>query len=114
MIPQPYATIAAVIAVSGALGGIWLHGRSTGHDAAQAACEARIGEAQRQALIEAAKATQQQRARADALALANQNLQRMADDLLAEGRNACPVDGDTRSRVLSIRPAYPDTTDAAP
>jgi hypothetical protein len=114
MIGQPYLAITAFLAVSGAVGGIWLHGRSTGHDAAQAACEARIGEAQRQAMIEAAKATRQQRARAEALAVANQNLQRIADDLLAEGRNACPVDPDTRSRVLSIRPDYPDTADTAP
>ena len=85
-----------------------------GHNAATAACDAAIRAAEVAALQASAQAVQEQRARADALAVANETLQGIADDLLAQNRVSCPLDDDTRSRVLRIRPAYPNPASSAP
>lgn len=113
---KPQITLYVVVALLGAatISGIWLHGRSTGASSERAACEALIGEAERVAMLKATEATRQQRARAEALAVANDNLQRIADDLLSQNRAACPLDDDTRGRLLRIRPSYPDPASSSP
>jgi len=75
-----------------------------GQNAVAAACDARIRGAEVAALQASAQAVKEQRARADALAVANETLQGIADDLLAQDRGACPLDDDTRGRLLRIRP----------
>ena len=75
-----------------------------GHNAATSDCEARIGDAEREALRKAGEATQQQRARAEALEIANQTLQEQADAILSQPRDACPLDRATIDSLRSIRP----------
>jgi len=77
---------------------------SAGYRSATTACEARLSAAELEAARKAADAVRQQRARADALQIANRTLQGIADDILAQSRGACPLDPDTRGRLLQIRP----------
>ena len=102
--------VAALILIGGAFWG----GHRTGHEKAAAACDAAIRAAEVAALQASAQAVKEQRARADALAVANETLQGIASDILAQNRVSCPLDDDTRSRVLRIRPAYPDPALTAP
>jgi len=89
------AAVALVVA-----GGLWWHGYRTGHGAAEATMRA----AEITALQISAQAVREQRARADALDVANQTLQGIADELLAQDRGSCPLDDDTRRGILRIRP----------
>ena len=91
---------AALVALLASYGAVALYV----HNAATSACGARIGDAEREALRLAAKATQEQRARAEALEIANRTLQEQADAILSQPRDACPLDAGTLDGLRRIRP----------
>lgn len=91
--------IAAVVAVSALLGGVWLHGRSTGVESAEARHAVAVAELEadlRQVSIRAAQAEAQrlqiERARNDLLA----ELDRAGDSADGAGRLALPADSVQR------------------